>query len=63
MVKEDILFITVVQILTIYNALKRGWKVRKISDKKYELSKDASDVTNFNLDSFIDEIFKTPVFV
>ena len=45
----------ILQIITIYNAIKDGWTVKKIGLKTFELTKiiDSSDVC---LETFIDKI-------
>lgn len=43
--------IYLLQISTLYNASVLGWKIRKISPKIYELSKDKSQITEMDKDT------------
>lgn len=52
--KNIILYI--LQITTLYNAMVMGWKVKKIGDKTYELSKKINEVGEFGLKNFMEQI-------
>ena len=52
--KTIILFI--LQIITLYHATMLGWKVKRIGKRKYELSKNISEITNFDLNNFLSKI-------
>ena len=52
--QEIILWI--LQVVTIYNAMILGWNIRKISDKRYELTKNINELTDFELKSFVKKI-------
>lgn len=55
--------IYILQIATIHNALKLGWKVRKIGSNKYELTKKISELENFQFPEFINKISSTSLLV
>lgn len=46
------------QIITIYNAIKLGWKVKKIDNRTFKLSKNINESfhQNFELGIFLKEI-------
>jgi hypothetical protein len=46
----------ILQIVSIYNAIILGWKVKKIGKNTFEFSKKLEKETNFNFDQFIDDI-------
>lgn len=50
------LIIRILQIITIYNAIIKGWKVKKIDYKTYELTKNITDIQTFNLYNFMTDI-------
>ena len=52
---KDIL-IYIIQIVSIYNAILLGWKVRKIGNNKYELTKSNQNMESFCLEKFIKNI-------
>jgi len=57
--QEKQLLIYIIQIVTLYNASVRGWKIKKIGMRKYMLSKHINKfnkLNNFQLDKFIYEI-------
>jgi hypothetical protein len=43
-------------VITIYNAIKLGWKVKKITDKKYELKKHVVEADDIHFINLIDTI-------
>ena len=46
----------IIQIVSLYNAIVLGWKVRKIGNNKYELTKSNRDMESFCLETFIKNI-------
>ena len=50
------LILCILQITTLYNAMQLGWKVTKIGNRKYELSKKISEINNFDFECFINKI-------
>ena len=52
---KDIIFY-IIQIVSIYNAILLGWKVRKIGNNKYELTKSNHNMESFCLKTFIKNI-------
>ncbi len=48
--------ICILQIMTICNAIKDGWKVKKIGNKTYEFTKKVQDDDDIDLDEFINRI-------
>jgi len=42
--------------MTLYNAQKLGWKVKKIGNKTYEFTKSFDDLGPFSLRKFIDTV-------
>jgi hypothetical protein len=48
----------ILQIVTIYNAQLRGWSIKRLGPKKFELTKnyDESIERTFNMRSFLNEI-------
>lgn len=50
------LIMIIVQVVTIYNAINLGWKVRKIADRQYELSRIMCDDEIFNFENFVNQI-------
>jgi len=48
--------IYLLQIVLIYNALSSGWSVKKINNKKYELTKDTKLEKEFCLSSFLNNM-------
>jgi hypothetical protein len=46
----------ILQIMTICNAIKEGWKVKKIDNKTYEFKKNNFNYDEFNLEEFINKI-------
>lgn len=48
----------VMQIISIYNAIIQGWKVKKIGDNRYELYKKmtTNECNQFNLDVFVNNL-------
>jgi hypothetical protein len=53
MYSETYVLLIIIQIISIYNAISMGWKVKKIDTNKYELSKQIPDI---NLSDFIEKI-------
>jgi|AntRauTorckE6833_2_1112554.scaffolds.fasta_scaffold18307_2 hypothetical protein len=53
--------IYIIQIVAIYHAINQGWKIKKIGNRTYELSKNISDTCNFNLKNFINQITVLPL--
>lgn len=53
--------ICIIQIVTIYHAINQGWKIKKIGNQTYQLSKSISDSCNFNLKKFINQITVLPL--
>ncbi len=54
--KSIVLYIYIMQIVAIYNAMMMGWQVKKIGQRKYELSKKINELQDFKFDSFINDI-------
>lgn len=54
--KSTDLILCIIQLVAIYNAIVYGWKVTRIGNKKFELSKKVDKIENFDLDRFLDEI-------
>ena len=57
--QERQLLIYIIQIVTLYNASIRGWKIKRIGTRKYMLSKHINKFNKFNnfrLDKFIYDI-------
>nr|QBK88892.1 MAG: hypothetical protein LCMiAC01_05740 [Mimivirus LCMiAC01] len=56
------LIIYILQIITLYNAVIKGWKIKKIGSHKYILSKHIENIEHFKehfeLKSFINNIVK-----
>lgn len=52
----SITLICLIQIVSIYNALLLGWKVKKIGIKTYEFSKKMEDPLNFDFNNFINQV-------
>lgn len=52
------LILIIVQVSILYNAILLGWKVKKINENKYELSKKLSDLNNFDYDLFINKLLQ-----
>ena len=53
------LILCILQITTLYNAMQYGWNVKKIGNRRYELSKKLSEINDFNdfnLDVFVNSI-------
>lgn len=49
--------LNLVKIITLYNAIILGWKIRKLSNNAYELSKDMiDDSPDIELGLFLDKI-------
>lgn len=46
----------IIQIATLYNAKLLGWNIRKIGERKYELSKELENPKTFHLDKFLSQI-------
>jgi hypothetical protein len=58
-----IIILYILQVTTLYNAMILGWKVRKIGNNKYELSKKMENQTDFDLKKFVDSISNSTYFV
>lgn len=58
--KKDIILL-IVQIVTLYHASTLGWKVKKIGNRKYELSKSISEIENFDLTKFMNNIVRVKI--
>lgn len=54
--KERFLIIYIMQIISVYNAILLGWKVKKIGNNKYELSIKNVEAENINLLDFINKL-------
>ena len=54
--KSMAIYIYIIQIVTIYNAMMLGWQVKKIGQRKYELSKDIAELQDFDFEYFVDKI-------
>lgn len=50
------ILICLIQIVSIYNAIFLGWKVKKIGLKTYELSKKIKEPNTFDINEFINDI-------
>ena len=50
----------ILQVTTLYNAMALGWKVKKIGDNTYELTKKIEDYKEETLESFLKEISNNP---
>lgn len=50
------LILCLLQVITIYNAIKLGWKVKKITDRKYELRKHIMEADDIHFVNLIDTI-------
>lgn len=48
-IQKNILICTL-KIMITYNAIKMGWKVVNINDKQIELTKNKSDIKNYERD-------------
>lgn len=53
---ERILILCVLQVMTLYNAQKIGWQVRKIGERTYEFTKSIDSLETFSLEKFIDTV-------
>lgn len=56
-----ILMLYVLQIVSLYNAIILGWRVKKIGMNTYELSKNIDDNFDFNFQEFIDHIVSVSI--
>ena len=52
---KDIL-LYIIQIISIYNAIKLGWNIKKIGKNKYELTRPRESMEDFCLETFIRSI-------
>lgn len=43
----------ILQMTTLYNAMVLGWKVKKIGNNRYELSKKIDEINEFDLKNFV----------
>ena len=50
------IIVYILQIITIYNAIKYGWKIRKIGYKTYELSKKIYNCEDINLEILLNKL-------
>ena len=50
------LMLFILQIMTICNAMKEGWKVKKIGQRTYEFTKTMKDEDELDLDDFLQRI-------
>jgi hypothetical protein len=50
------IIIQVIQLATIYNAIKKGWRIKKLNYNTYELTKKIDDIGNFNFYEFMNDI-------
>lgn len=48
------IMLVILQIVAICNAIRYGWKVKKIGGRTYELSKIIDNHEQFNLEPFLD---------
>lgn len=55
------LILYIIQIVSIYNAVILGWKVKKIGYNKYELSKKNIEPTKFKFNDFITKIISCDI--
>ena len=53
--QKDIDIITFQKMIFIYNAVSEGWRVRKISDKKFEFYKKNNNKVEFSLDTYLNK--------
>ncbi len=51
-----IFLIYMVQIVVLYNAAMLGWEINKIGEKRYLLTKDLKDLTDFEFNVFVQKI-------
>jgi hypothetical protein len=58
---EHNIILYILQIVSIYNALTMGWKVKKIGINKYEFSRKNIIVNDFNLNEFINNIISISI--
>jgi len=56
LMSNPIFVLCILRIMTLYNARMDGWRVKRIGNKRYELSKMVSDVDAFNLEEFMNRI-------
>ena len=54
-INKDIL-IYILQIVTLYNAISLGWRIKKINCKTYELTKQINNIETFNFNDFCESI-------
>ena len=54
--KNRDLILCILQISTLYNVMNRGWDIRQIGTRKYELSKKICELDNFDFKNFIREV-------
>lgn len=53
---DERIILYILQITMIYNAISLGWNIKKISNKKYELTKTFTETDNIDLDKFVDTL-------
>jgi hypothetical protein len=51
------LILCILQMTTLYNVMQKGWKVTKINNNTFELTKKISQIKNFDINSFDLELF------
>ena len=54
--KNRDLILCILQISTLYNVMNRGWNIKRIDSRTYEISKKICELDNFDFNIFIKEV-------
>jgi ABC-type uncharacterized transport system permease subunit len=60
--KNVAVYVYLLQIIAVYNAIMLGWQVKKIGQQKYELSKNITELQDFDFKYFMKNIISTQPF-
>lgn len=58
--EEHLVVLYILQIITLYNVVTLGWKVKKIGTNTFELYKKMTSIekAQFDLDNFLNKIIR-----